>query len=188
MAQLPRVPLLLAMTALGLGACERPPPAPETAAALAAAETRPQAAAPTRLSGGRASLEDLAREVLRCLRAQDADGLHALRITRDEYLELLFPEFDEAKRPSTIPPEFHWKLMDLNSRKGLRGVLSEFGGTDFELLRIEVGDLRGYARCRLHNKVLLHLRKRSDGTTGVEELFGSVVERDGRFKLLSFKD
>ena len=134
------------------------------------------------------SERELAEAVLRAVAANDAEALGRLRVGRTEYLDLLWPEFPQAKDPRhTLAPEFHWNLLDSSSAAGIRDVLADFGGSDFELLEVRPSaGVVEYDTFRLLRKFELRVRRRPDGREGVLRILGSIVERGGRYKLLSY--
>ncbi len=160
-------------------------PVPATAAASAEEES---AGLPRSISGGEDSRDDLARAALDALARRDADALHALRINRAEYEHILWPEFEKTQSErSTLKWDFHWMLLDSKSNAGVRDSLSDFGGQPLELLEvIPTQGIREYDGFRVHRKVELRVRRTTDGHEEQIRAFGSVIEQDGRFKILSF--
>lgn len=138
------------------------------------------------LSDAYRSREALARAVLRAIADNDRDALHALRVTRDEHLELLWDELPESR---DTPFEFAWNLNQANSRKGLRNALARYGGTEFELAAIEFTEPpEVYDTFTLHFGTRLVVRRVRDGREGELPILDVILERNGRWKLMNFKD
>jgi hypothetical protein len=138
----------------------------------------------------RSSLDEVALAALAALERKDAAALQDLRITKREYVELLFPEFPMARDPrNTVTPEFAWFLLDSKSRSGLNEALQDHGGQRLELLEVIVSEgIEEYDSFRLHKKVKLRVGSPEKDEEAVIRLFGSVVELDGQFKILSYPD
>jgi hypothetical protein len=75
--------------------------------------------------------------------------------------------------------------MDQNSRKGLMRLLREYGGKPLHVEGYECpGEPVAEGSNRLHDHCTVRLR---DGEGRMENVrwFGSIIEREGRFKLMS---
>lgn len=131
------------------------------------------------------SVEELMGRFVDAVGEADADALRRLRLDDAEFGHLYFPESRFSRPPYELPPETAWLLIEQNGLKGERRLLRELGGQSLgisghrceEEPRIE-GANRLWEECRL-------LRRDSTGRLVEERLFGSVVERGGRFKFVS---
>jgi hypothetical protein len=162
-------------------------------APVAPADPRAQAAPATvkearhRLSGGFPTIRALAETVLEALKDRDTGALTSFRLTEREYKEIIFPEFPQAKPGNNVPVDFHWNLLNLKSLKGAQDSVDDLGGQDYELMDvIATKGIADYATYRIWNKVELKVRRKMDGKESQIRVFGSVVEVDGDFKILSF--
>lgn len=142
---------------------------------------------PTRLTGGAGSREELARRFLAAVSARDTAAFAALAVSRAEFAWLVFPDHIYSSPPYELDPEIFWMQLTAGSAKGLHRTLERYGGTrlalvalgcDRDTLQIRAGPIRVWSNCSV--------RYRAGGTVESRPLFGSVVERDGRVKLLSF--
>lgn len=174
-----RMPLIFLIASLGAGCIqgnntqmESPAPAPAQARAL---------------DNGQVSLRALAELALQAAAAGDAVALNSLRVTEREYKEHFFPELPEAGPTHNIPVEFHWYHLNLRSLKGLQDVIDEHAGQRYELLDVfATQGAQDFKTFRAHRKVELKVRRAPDGAEAQIRLFGSVLERNGEFKILSF--
>jgi len=175
---------------------QSPEPSASSAETAAATENtaassgvaRPDAASRI-LVNGQASFDDVALVALRALHENDSTALLGLLVTREEYLELLFPEFEAAKRRSNKPPELHWQLLRGRSLVGIRRAIRDWGGRDFELLEARAtGGIEPHDTYRFHKTIELDVRDRATGTPATLGFTGSILELDGQFKLLSYRD
>jgi len=139
------------------------------------------------LENGQPSLRALAELALQAAEAGDALALNSLRVTEREYKELFFPEFPEAGPGHNIPCDFHWYHLNVRSLKGVQDVIDEHAGRKYELLDvIATQGVESFKTFKAHKKVELKVRLSADGAEVQIRLFGSVMERAGEFKILSF--
>jgi hypothetical protein len=135
--------------------------------------------------GAARSRDELVMRVVEAVADSSAEALGALTLTDAEFGQLYFPTSVYSREPYAQPPEVTWLLMDQNSRKGLVRLLREYGGKPLQVDGHEcAGEPRVEGSNRLHEHCTVRLL---DGEGRVENvrLFGSIIERDGRFKLLS---
>lgn len=145
-----------------------------------------EAAATPELAHAYPSKEALARAVLHGLENADTAGLVALRVTRDEHRDLLWAELPESR---DTPFEFAWGLNQSHSRKALRAALARYAGTPFELLDVEFTEPdEVYDGFTLHFGARLHVRRSSDGRVGDLEILDVMLERNGAWKLMNYRD
>lgn len=161
--------------------------------ALSVAEERaapPNTGPPIALSGGAPSIEALIDEFLDAVERKDSGAMHRLRVTKDEYLEIIVPgtvgKGESPRRISEQPREFFWALTDRKSQFAADNIVEHFGGLHFtaHTLRFSKGSsaylwYTTYGQVRLdlrtpENPDVLHLRT------------GSIAEVDGRYKFLAF--
>ena len=155
-----------------------------TTGSPAAAPAGPQQPA-SRLSGALPSLHALGESVLEAVREKDPKRFAAIRITKVEYAEFLYPEFPASDPAQNKPASFLWMLLDSTSRSGINDALGEYGRQDFELIEARAADgIETYESFRLHDRIVLKVRDRSTGKEGTLLFLGHAVEMDGGFKLL----
>ena len=139
---------------------------------------------PAGLRGGEPSQEALARRFLLALATRDTVALGALLVSRAEFGWLVFPGHPYARPPYELDPAIFWLQLRVESAKGLAKTLERFGGTRAELRSVECqrdtlqlhgGGARLWSACRV-----------GLGSDPPVRLFGTVVELEGRYKLLSF--
>ena len=125
-------------------------------------------AAPTR--------DALVARYVRALEQSDTAALAGLAINRAEFAYLYYPTNPEAQPPYDLSPELMWFLMQEGSRKGLLRALEQ--------------TRRPLSANRLHVQRPAEPPGRDAAWTSClvqqERLFGPILERDGRFKFVSF--
>jgi hypothetical protein len=193
--------------ALGLS-CDRPPPGgPPVAAApnvRSTADTirtivdsifpveeeirrfRAQLSDPvaTVFSHGAESRELLVRQFFTALEARDTTTLKSLVLSPTEFIDLYFPSSPYTRPPYQQKPAFVWFLIQQNSRKGTSRALDRFGG---RLLRYQGSDCKPEEPQGNNRFWGCSVRIESDpGAPGSIRLFGSIMERAGRYKFVSY--
>ncbi len=142
---------------------------------------------PAQLTGGAASRDELARRFLAAVGVQDTTALTALAVTRAEFAWLVFPHHRYHSPPYELDPAIFWMQLTAGSASGLHRTLERYGGAwlalvslgcDRDTLQITSGTVKIWSGCRL--------RYRVGETVETRTLFGSMVERNGRVKLLSY--
>jgi hypothetical protein len=142
---------------------------------------------PAEFEGGAPSRDALARRFLAAVSARDTGAFAALMITRAEFAWLVFPHHLYAAPPYELDPEIFWMQLTAGSAKGLGRTLERLGGKSLafqaldcrrDTLQVRGGPVRVWSSCGV--------RYREGDSLLTRRLFGSIVEREGRFKLLSF--
>ncbi len=140
----------------------------------------------TALARAYASPSALAEAVLAALKADDAEGFNALRVTREEHLRLFWSELPES---DDTPFEFAWQLNDDRSREGIGQALAQFGGQEFELIELTFTEpSEVYSNFTVHFGAELRARRASDGKVGYLPILDVIVERQGLWKLLNVRE
>lgn len=136
----------------------------------------------TTLEGGHESPEALVREMLDLLARADTAGFERLAINRGEFAWLVYPASPMSKPPYELPPALMWFRAQQENRIGVLRMLRDLGEREYPsfVLRCPAepaseGDNRMLGGCTVRL-----------GDDEERRLFGTLVERDGRWKVLSF--
>ena len=152
------------------GACGSPPPA----------------AAPSPLHWTFDSSEALAEAVLGALAADDVERLEALALSETEFRTVVWPELPSSRPERGLPFEYAWGDLHQKSNNALRRLVAGEAGRRYHLLAVEFdGESTPYDTYTVHRESRLVVRG-DDGAELQLRLFGSVLERDGEFKLFSY--
>jgi len=194
-------PIALAAAGLLAVACERAPsPSTESAAAtpgyvvdsalpidtLLARFRATVPDTPTALLGGEPSAERLAREFLRALSTNDTASIRRLVVNRAEFAWLYYPHTRFTKPPYEMGPDLLWLQMNEASEKGIVRSLRRYGGS---ALRFEALACPDSVTTEGPNHITVGCRLRfaaGDSAARTLQLFGSLMERDGRWKFVSY--
>ena len=140
------------------------------------------AAAATELKNASSSRDEVVSRFLRAIETRDSADLRALTIDGAEFIDLYYPTSMYSHPPYKQSPEVVWMLQQQNSDQGLQRVLKRFGGQTTNLKSYACKpDPRVEGANRFWDECTITL---TDGST--VRLFSSIIERDGRFKILSY--
>jgi hypothetical protein len=134
------------------------------------------------------SRDALIRAVVSALQASDTARLAALAVSPSEYAWLLYPTSEHASGPMAQAPQLAWYMLSNTSEVGLRRALDRLGGRDLRVRGhgcapepVTQGRNAIWRQCAV-------VRTDEAGQEVRQRLFGSLVERDGRWKVLSFSN
>lgn len=143
------------------------------------------AEAPDSFDSDISTADELVRTVIRSLEAADTTALVRLTISRAEFAYLIYPESPIAAPPYRQAPDLVWMRHAAASGTGLERLLNRLGGSQL-----------GFESWRCAGKPLVEGRNRiwrdctvrfgKPGEPQNRELFASIIERQGRFKVLSY--
>jgi hypothetical protein len=137
---------------------------------------------PPRLEGGARSREALAKAFVRALAQRDTVALRELHLTRAEFAHFYYPYTIYTHPPYQQAPGLVWLLTTQNSQKGITRALRRFGGRRLEYRDHACADREPQDLNTLHRGCVLRLA----GDPQSRSLFGTILERDGRFKFVSY--
>ncbi len=144
---------------------------------------------PRELEDGAATREALAKRFLGAVAGRDTAALRGMLLTRAEFAWLMFPDHRYAEPPYDLDPGIFWLQLTAENSKGVERVLQRYGGQPltFEALSCGVDTLQ-----MLRGPTTLwgpcSVRYRTADSTLTRKLFGSMIERNGRVKLVSYNN
>ena len=132
------------------------------------------------------SPEALSRVVLAAIEGRDTDTLRALALSKEEFTKHVWPDLPAARPERNLNPSFVWGDLHQKSNITLRSILAAHAGKKYELIRVEfLGETTSYESYRVHRETELTV-KQADGTERKVRVFGSVLEKGGRYKVFSY--
>lgn len=152
---------------------------------------------------GATTREDLVRRFVAALETQDTAALDALVLDRAEFAYLYYPSSKYTREPYRLDPALLWFLIGENGHKGRTRALRRFGGRPFGYTGHhcdpepqQEGENLLWTGCVLFASATApavepgSTRTDPPATGEVEEpgirLFGTIIERAGRFKFISY--
>ena len=147
---------------------------------------------PLTLSGGTSSTESLVHLALKGLQNNDTALLQSLVITEKEYMDIVFPEqgmhWAGARDSRPEVREFLWENQFGSSVKGLRRSLRDLGGRKLTLRNIDfTGGEKEYVSYTVHEGTEITVSD-EEGKEHRLKAIGSIIEKDGTFKLMAWRD
>ncbi|MEO5817596.1 MAG: hypothetical protein ABIT20_20175 [Gemmatimonadaceae bacterium] len=140
----------------------------------------------TTFTGGSSSREALVRRFVNALVATDTNDLRAMAVHGREFADLYYPESPYSHAPYRQSPALAWSLIQNPSSSGLTKVIRRLGGQPMTYVShkcdptvLHEGHNTRYAGC------LITIVDAS-GATITKRYFGSIVERDGKYKFMSY--
>jgi hypothetical protein len=138
-------------------------------------------------TGGAASRESLARDVVTALSRSDTVSLTRMALTRGEYAWLVYPTSPLVAPPYRQAPGVAWMMLSSGSVSGLHRLLARLGGNEMTYdshtcaaTPVIEGDNRVWNSCTVSVT--------RNGQSSAMRLFSAVIERNGKFKILSFSN
>ena len=140
----------------------------------------------TELQHASSSRTALVRRFIRDLAARDSADLRQAVISPREFADLIYPGSPNTRPPYRQGPGFVWMQISGQSSSGLTRVLQRRGGSAYAYLDhacpanpdIQAGN-------RLWTQCTVRVVSQAGDTT-TQRLFGTIVERGGRFKFISY--
>lgn len=127
----------------------------------------------------------LAAAVLAAVSAGDAPTLASLALSEQEFRDHIWPALPAARPERNLPFSYVWGDLRLKSQAGLVNVLGQYRGKRLTLVDVRFGESTPYAGYTVHRAAVFTVR-RTDGSTDDVRLCGSMVEKDGRWKVFSY--
>jgi len=142
---------------------------------------------PKGLSNTYHSVEDIGKKVLEAVCHNDATILKSMSITEEEYHTYIWPQLPISKiKEWQEHYDFVWGQHDSKSRYSLRQMLARYGGSKYALVRVHfAGETTDYTTYKVHRDARLIVQS-DDGKEVMLNLFGSIVEMNGQYKIMSF--
>ncbi len=132
------------------------------------------------------SLEALAAAVLDAVESRDAAALRSLALDEREFREHVWPELPASRPERNMPFSYVWTDLRTKSEAGLNAVLAAYGGRRYQLDRVRfTGGATQYETFVVHRESVVEVRD-GEGRRETLQLFGSVIEKGGRFKVFSY--
>jgi hypothetical protein len=129
----------------------------------------------------------LAEAYVQALATRDTTGIVRHLVSRAEYAWLFFPDSPFARPPYEAPPEIVWMMLRDASERGVQKALATYGGHPATFHALNCDPQRRYTRGRvtLWQYCRVELTGGEPATRRELELFGGILEIDGRVKFLS---
>lgn len=141
----------------------------------------------TELQGASPSRDALVKRFVQAVVAADSADLLAMALSAREFIDLVYPESPATHPPYQQDPALVWRTIQNPSVSGFKRLVRRAGGIQMTLAGYSCapaarqGENRLWANCQLR---LVGAK----GDTTTHRFFGTILERHGRFKIISFKN
>lgn len=138
---------------------------------------------------GAPSIDALLDEFLAALEKEDFTALHELRVTRQEYQDIIIPGTVQKGQPlrqvSEKPRDYFWGVLDTKSHYFAEDLMTKFGGRHYRDRQVRfTAPPREYATYSAYGQVRLTLE--GDDRKVYDLRTGYIAEIDGRYKFIGF--
>jgi hypothetical protein len=141
---------------------------------------------PTELAEALDAREALVRAFVAAIESEDLAAAERLRLTRAEFAYLYYPFTRYTARPYELAPGLVWFQFENHGGRGINRAMQRYGGSPIGYVAhrcdadptVEEGN-------RIHTGCVVE-RVRDDGERESIPVLGPILEREGRFKFLSF--
>ena len=139
----------------------------------------------TALDGGARSRDELVRRFFMTVASRDTTALDGLFVDAAEFSWLVYPQHRYREPPYELDPAIFWLQLDASTAKGTGRLFDRYGGSSLEVRSVacEHDSVVRRGTTTLWAPCTVTITR--DGATEAGRYFGSIVERDGVFKLLS---
>jgi hypothetical protein len=139
------------------------------------------------LSGGALSKDELVTNFVSAADAGDRQSLASLVITPEEFVYLYYPHTRYTAKPYQLSPSLVWFELESFGLRGLDRLLQSYDGKTLGYVGYECpGEPQVEDRNRIWNGCVVRLRSGERNGTEELKLFGPILERDGKFKFLTY--
>ncbi|MCC6243095.1 MAG: hypothetical protein IT353_09655 [Gemmatimonadaceae bacterium] len=130
------------------------------------------------------SMRALVERFATAVQRRDSVAFERMVVSASEFAWLYFPSSKMSRPPYEAPPGLLWGQLLASSNNGIRSTLAKFGGRTWKVDATTCDSTVVVEGAnRLHESCTLSLRE-TDGRTVSVRLFGTILERDRRFKFL----
>lgn len=143
---------------------------------------------PAQLRDGEGSRDALVESFVRAVEQRDTARLRQMHLTRAEFAYLYFPHTRFMREPLQTKPGLIWFQIVNGSSRGTERLFkrvagSPMGVTGYDCAAEEVveGPNRIWTGCTIR-------RRSADGAEMEQRLFGSIIDRDGHYKFVSYQN
>jgi hypothetical protein len=131
------------------------------------------------------SRDALVADFMRALERGDSTRLVQLFISKREFAWLYFPTSLYMSKPYELPPEIAWLLTVADSEKGFKRLTRRLGGRALHYSGVDCERRETDSRHAYWRDCFVSYSHPGEGRVR-RRLFGSIMERDGRYKFLSY--
>src|SRR5262249_30937782 len=134
--------------------------------------------------GGAASLTALCENVVNAIVVADGDALKRASITRNDFCNLLWPEFPQSRPATHVTADEAWKFAENKNLVSFNRTAGDFFRNPVTFVSVRSDSTMRYTNFTIHTGLTVNV-KTVTGEPRTFTMIRSVVERKGRFKIYS---
>ena len=167
-----------------------PLPAADVAERQEASEAAVNGSRPPDLKSGAKTMDALLDQFLAALEKKDFDALHQLRVSREEYVDIIVPGTVEKGRPPRrirdSTSQYFWEMLDFKSREYAKLMMERWGGRKYVERDVRFSEQpRQYAWYDAFGELRLRAKAQDDVLYEVNS--GWIAEVNGKWKFIGFE-
>jgi len=141
---------------------------------------------PAQFAGGASTPNELAQAFIHSLEVSDTAALVRMTISKAEFAYLVYPESPNSRKPYQQSPDLVWLQHSAASGTGLTRLLNRLSGSGirFRSLTCDAEPIHDGSN-RIWRNCAVRFAPRSGDPVSLQ-LFAGIIEREGRFKILSY--
>lgn len=143
-------------------------------------------ARPDSLTGGASNRGELVRLFAAAVARHDTAALRRMVVSRAEFGHLVFPESPNTRPPYKTKPGVIWMQLASESQRGLQRLLDRVAGSTAHISQLQCDSMPKHEGKNRYWSTCTVLLRQTSATARRMQLFGPLVERDGRVKFLSY--
>lgn len=132
------------------------------------------------------SRDQLVARFIDAIETLDSVTLKDLHVSKSEYGFLYFPSSVYSRKPYELPPDIAWLLSEQNSQKGRTRITQRLGGKPLDFQGYTCNETATEGDNRFWRSCQLRYIDPATNRPLTRQLFGAIMERDGRYKFLSY--
>lgn len=140
---------------------------------------------PAGLAGAARSRAELVRRFVRAVEAADTGALRDMQLSAGEFAYSYYPDSKLSRPPYELEPQLMWQQIEAHGGRGRARLLRRYGGKPLGFRSLDCLPPERQGESVLHECRVRH----GDAVAGHdvdERLFGTILERRGRFKFVSY--
>ncbi len=131
------------------------------------------------------SKERLIKRALSAIEDRDALALKKIMITEQDFRNYIWPELPAKK--NNAPYDYIWSQMAMKSGLGIENIMNTLGGIKMTFRDCAFEDsMESYSGFTIYSGAIVRVEGQQDLERKLR-VFGSIVERAGEFKILSYR-
>jgi hypothetical protein len=142
------------------------------------------------LAGGESSIDGLLDKFRHALETKDKQLLRQLRVTRQEYLDIIMPGSVDENQPratyNDTARNYFWGILNGKSIYVEANLLYDFGGKPLKVTSVEYRHgIKRYRDYTAYKQLMLTIDDGSGNPPGQMKI-GSIAEINGEYKFISY--